>query len=393
MLNFLKDMGATDKNDQRIFGLDLIRAFAVLAVVFHHSFGFIRPPAWLAPWGAMGDMAVEWFFVLSGFLIGGSLLREVTADRFDSLSSVKRFLAKRWLRTLPLYYAFLIYSFVSCPKSAAMISQAISSLFLMQNFAWRMSGFYFQSWTLTILELFYLSFTVSLVFSSRWIKNKLLSFLFPLALFVIVPLLLRAIFTTLENPVDFDQILRRQVVFRLDAPVAGILMAVLHKECPAVWSRLYRYRWLSLFLLAGLIGYYLAGLPFLFQHHGLQIIFLPLVSMICALSLPFFHSWKESPFLWGKGVGFVSTLSYSIYLSHVWALAIGASLIIYFAIPPNAYFCIYAIFYAVVFAVAYLGYIIIERPFLKFRGKNRETVSPASASAALEVSPRLGELA
>jgi len=104
----------------------------------------------------------------------------------------------------------------------------------------------------------------------------------------------------------------------------------------------------------------------------LQIVFLPLVSTICALTLPFFHSWKQGPFLWGKGIGFVSTLSYSIYISHVLGLFLAAGLIARLAIPLNAYWTLYAIFYAVVLGMAGLSYLFIERPFIKFREKNRK---------------------
>jgi peptidoglycan/LPS O-acetylase OafA/YrhL len=68
---------------KRIFGLDLIRAIAVLSVVFAHSASLLSPfyrlpyVGWfLENCSALGLLGVELFFVLSGFLIGSILIRE-----------------------------------------------------------------------------------------------------------------------------------------------------------------------------------------------------------------------------------------------------------------------------------------------------------------------------
>ena len=61
----------------RIFGLDLLRAAAILSVLFAHLFAVLYPHVpWLGLLGHGGFFGVELFFVLSGFLIGQILIRE-----------------------------------------------------------------------------------------------------------------------------------------------------------------------------------------------------------------------------------------------------------------------------------------------------------------------------
>jgi peptidoglycan/LPS O-acetylase OafA/YrhL len=83
--------------------LDGLRALAVTAVAVSHW-----TPAFLVgvvPWGT----GVQLFFVLSGFLITGILLRSRPADAGVSmLRALGTFYARRFLRIFPLYYGVLV---------------------------------------------------------------------------------------------------------------------------------------------------------------------------------------------------------------------------------------------------------------------------------------------
>src|SRR5262245_16100295 len=93
----------------RVFGLDFLRALAILLVlVAHASFMFLPLTHRLEAWWMLGHLGVELFFVLSGFLIGSILARQAEEVQF----SVGRFWARRWLRTLPNYYLFLAINIV-----------------------------------------------------------------------------------------------------------------------------------------------------------------------------------------------------------------------------------------------------------------------------------------
>ena len=101
----------TNHNLARNFGLDAVRATAILLVLIAHGTQFIAStisgfglnPADLS-WPP-GFVGVELFFCLSGYLIGRILLE--IERRGASLGDVRRFLVRRWLRTLPLYFLVL----------------------------------------------------------------------------------------------------------------------------------------------------------------------------------------------------------------------------------------------------------------------------------------------
>src|ERR1700741_3248969 len=92
----------------RIFGLDILRTLAILLVVFSHALRFapVAPETHHLLELFMGYTGVELFFALSGFLIGGILLRE--NETAISAKSIGKFWFRRWMRTLPAYYLVLL---------------------------------------------------------------------------------------------------------------------------------------------------------------------------------------------------------------------------------------------------------------------------------------------
>ena len=77
-------------------GLDGVRAFSVVAVIFYHA-GF--------SWMHGGFFGVEVFFVVSGFLITSLLIEE--RDRADGVN-LRQFWVRRWRRLLPALFTMMI---------------------------------------------------------------------------------------------------------------------------------------------------------------------------------------------------------------------------------------------------------------------------------------------
>jgi len=107
----------------RNLGLDLIRAVAISLVLFAHSiqsviFGI-----------SIGVLGVEIFFVLSGYLIGQILIRDFSNNA--SISTLANFWLRRWFRTLPLYYAIILFKFIFIDHSLGY--KIFAFVFFLQN--------------------------------------------------------------------------------------------------------------------------------------------------------------------------------------------------------------------------------------------------------------------
>ncbi len=374
----------SSSDQKRIFGLDFARAIAILCVVFHHLFLFSKPPAWLFPFGYLGNLGVEVFFVLSGYLLGHTLLKAFRNHRFSTGKEVFTIFFNRWLRIMPAYYFFFVVTAVVFPPFYGQIPSNLKYLFFLQNFAWEMPNLYFQSWTLAILEFFHVFFILCLFFLYKLTNRSVLSFLISLSLFALIPLLLRVIYIPLLGAVDFEAIIRKIVIYRLDAPVAGVLMAVVHREFPKVWAWLLTHSWIVLSLFAAITAYHMTGYPLLYTNHWAEVLFYPIVCLSFSLILPFLSNWKAADSLWGRGISFLSKLSYSIYVSHVVAMALALYLL--FNVAPGTirnYAVLGPVFLAAVLLLAYLSLLLVESPFMKLRDKWQASLKqPATASPA-----------
>ena len=79
--------------------IDGLRAVAVIAVILFHL---------NANWLPGGFLGVDIFFVISGYLIGGILYRELSTGTF----SLKRFYLRRMRRILPAFFAVVIFTLI-----------------------------------------------------------------------------------------------------------------------------------------------------------------------------------------------------------------------------------------------------------------------------------------
>lgn len=146
--------------NKRILSLDGLRAIAILMVLVSHFWMYSVSHNGLNRLFQSGWMGVDLFFVLSGYLITGILLR--TRER---PTYFRTFYLRRTLRIFPPYYALLIVVFVALPlvhpinenlrKHGWMFWLYIGN-FLFAAHGWQTMRALNLTWSLAIEEQFYL---------------------------------------------------------------------------------------------------------------------------------------------------------------------------------------------------------------------------------------------
>src|SRR5215475_6175188 len=104
---------AKEIKSSRVVQLDWVRGLAILLVIDYHAIRFdsnnalARADAFIG--NRIGWMGVDLFFVLSGFLVGGLLIQEIT--RTGEIQA-GRFLLRRMLKIWPPYYFYILFQII-----------------------------------------------------------------------------------------------------------------------------------------------------------------------------------------------------------------------------------------------------------------------------------------
>ena len=238
--------------------LDGLRAFAVGAVLIHH---FFQPPRFGGVDFAL--LGVWLFFVLSGFLITGILLRsrdQIQARSYPASLALRQFYLRRVLRIFPLYY--LVLFGVAAFDLGDVRGTIFWHLTYMSNYLfstrqqWGQLTAHF--WSLSVEEQFYILWPTLILFAGERFLPKI----------IITAITIGPIFRAIAHLLDFNWIARLTVsLASLDALGIGAFLAYcLHhvSKKPGLLKALDRWiRWLGapglilLFCLQRLEAYHL----------------------------------------------------------------------------------------------------------------------------------------
>lgn len=148
----------------RNFGLDLLRSISIWLVLLQHlGINILK----LSPL-KIGGIGVEIFFVLSGFLIGRILFKELDKG-LGARRTLYNFWIRRWFRILPLYYGVLLLKLIAIDHSIGW--NILYYIFFLQNNFFGID-FYHVTWSLVIEEWFYLFVPVFLLLVKQLSKSK-----------------------------------------------------------------------------------------------------------------------------------------------------------------------------------------------------------------------------
>ena len=364
---------------KRIFGLDIMRAVAILLVVFSHTL-------WIVP-GAKGIISdllslagvvgVEIFFVLSGFLIGRIVFKLFIKDDF-SFNKIKYFWIRRWLRTLPNYYLILILNVLIVLYLENELPQNLwQYYFFLQNFAWEMPSFFIESWSLPIEEFAYIIGPILLYllfyFKVKTDKKKLFAIItICIILFFIITKIIYNMAISNSDMMFWNVNLKAITIYRIDAIYYGVLASYLAMINSKKWQKS---RWISFLIgvfIFGVLNFIIPTQRVFIETHPFfwNVLYLPINSIAIAFCLPLLASIKSAPRFILIPITYISVISYSMYLLHY---SIVLQLLKHF-IPSEGLakfdvFVYISVYIISTILLAYFLYRIYEKPMMDIRDK------------------------
>lgn len=291
-------------HERRNFGLDAMRATAIGLVLLSH---FVTDLDFLGYYG------VDLFFVLSGFLIGGILLKMLNTRGAFDFADLREFLKRRWYRTLPNYYLFLViylgFNAVFLYHAWPHFRQIATNAVFLQNFAWPNPNWLFgHSWSLCVEEWFYLLTATTLFLTTKLFPaspgGRTWAVGLTIAIFIMGPAGLRF---WIGDQFEFPQLV---VVFRLDAIMFGVFVALVRSRFPSVWNR--PFTLLATGAIAATLGVFLSSR----QSPTATALALTLLPLGFAGLLPAVFRIPVPDNFVARWVEAISTWSYSMYLCH-----------------------------------------------------------------------------
>ena len=360
---FLNSFIPSDKN--RIEGLDLLRSIAIVFVVFYHAWAFLSP--YFANVGQLfflGFWGVEFFFVLSGFLVGGIFIRTYKASEVLNVSVLLDFWKRRWKRTIPIYIVVLLTSYLYLNFVYRInIDFPFRYFFFSQNLWYLHPRFFPEAWSLAVEEWFYI--LLPLIFLSFGLLFKKKSDRSIISILVLSILLLSSIRLVWVGEafdlVYWDNYLRKIVLCRLDAILYGVLMYQLFEVYKKLFEK-YRYVMFMIGVLGVVCSYYFFHQK-TFNNYN-HVFFLSSTSVSISLCLPFFYFFKFRLEFFKILITLIAVSSYSMYLIHYTLLFrfLNTSLVTKDLIHAFGVFIFYLM---LVLFVSLMVYRFVERPLTK----------------------------
>ncbi|HEJ2468553.1 TPA: acyltransferase [Vibrio cholerae] len=300
---------------RRVESLDILRAFAALSVFFYHIDVVGNNP--FSGFLNFGGIGVDLFFVLSGFFIGLSVIRQKEW-------CLRNFCRRRFLRIAPAYYVsiLLMIAFVTPPylNSAVGFFDIFSHVTFLHSLNYSTHGSLNGSyWSLGIEVYFYIIMALSapLIRNKAWIVKVLF-------VWIALAWLWRYCVSTLSIEPIYKFIWSSQLPGMLDQFAFGIIIAWIlnnNKLKQAIEKKI-------TFFLAGPLCFFCLVIYLPMQGDsmywsdwkilvfGKAMLGFSFAVLIIAF-ISFSHMDKLNRIAYYTGVPFIGKVSYSLYLYHL----------------------------------------------------------------------------
>ncbi|CAN5606854.1 hypothetical protein BH24ACT5_BH24ACT5_01940 [soil metagenome] len=348
------------RSTSRFSALDGFRAISVVAVIWHHVAGYRGSGI-----GARGDLGVNFFFVISGFLITTLLLRERESTGRISL---RNFVVRRTLRIFPLYYVVLL-AYIALVMLTTRATPAGRSFldnlpaFLTYTSNWfveldsnQSTTFYF-AWSLATEEQFYLFWPPLLAAVLAVIPSR------PLAPILAVTGLLAIDLVATHG--DHGGGFAWTVLASLATPIllgAGAAILAHHPPSYRILARLFAHPAANVVALTVTVALLQAGAA----GDVIAVCFVIVVLSSCINENTLLH-----PVLKWRPLAFIGTISYGIYLMHMLAANVVRKIL-----GRDLGLDVFALTVPVVVGAAALSNHYLEQPIRRLKGRF-EVATPA----------------
>ncbi len=376
------------KNPDEIQGFNGIRGIAYYMVIYAHLYrpyrqnGFENSNVYLENFLNNGSLCMDAFFVLSGFLIGGQLVRE---SLYSGKINYRNFLIKRIFRIFPPYYIFIfvqlfitiqLLKLTDAPeihmKAYEFLSKMKWDLLYMTDY---FPGTILHGWSLSVEEKFYLLLPILLfIFNHFTNKNLLLFFLSFLFLLPCCIRLYQYVYV-FSGKLDFNTYIHAFYYpfhSRMDSLFLGVFLASVFTYYPEMIKK---YLSSKISSVVSFIAFFTLLLIMFFTNEDTPGIFTSVFRFtIASLAWSAFmlkcldtNSFISKIFSLGIFIP-VAKLSYCAYIIHMILLGylsyhfigtgkIDLRMILVWTLPLGT----------IILSVAYIYYLLTERPFIYFR--------------------------
>jgi peptidoglycan/LPS O-acetylase OafA/YrhL len=355
----------------RVYGLDTLRALAIVLVTLHHYVLFVTGDATTLGWiGEIGWTGVDLFFALSGYLIGNQIF---AALRSEEGFSLKNFYARRLLRTLPNFYVVLaLYYLWPWFRGSAELIPLWKFLTFTQNYHLQPGTAFSHGWSLSIEEQFYMLLPAAALLWAA-LGRSLRAAWCAIALVFATGMLVRG-YVWLDavdgNPygrLNYYKYIYYSTFCRFDELVAGVALALLKNHHPDAWRRVTAHG--NLMLAGGCAMTGLAFWLFLRDRYGFgETVFgYPLLALgfsmliVAALSPVSLLRTTRVP-----GAASLALWSYAIYLTHKQVCILAGKQLRALGYSPESPLAM-ALLLALSVLAGWLLYKLVETPFMALR--------------------------
>jgi peptidoglycan/LPS O-acetylase OafA/YrhL len=351
----------------RRVGLDLMRVAASLTIITYHGVLPASRVVWIPGLGWLaeriqthGYLAVDIFFVLSGWLLTSQALAAARLQAGSRLEFAWRFWTRRWFRILPTYWFILGVLLLTGRWTLGEFAR--HSVFLQTVLPPNLLPI---TWSLVAEECFYIALPL-VVLLARHVTSPWI-WLGSAGLGLVVPTVVRAVYVA-DRP-WVDTVVQPEA--RFEGLVIGATLAAIATARPTWYGKVDRVR--RPLALGGLItASVIVGLAgrddWWFQVPGLVVFSIAISAIVPYLAASRPAAWVPAPVI--VGLTWLSDLTYPLYLVHPFVLrtppATSTSGVLHDVLGP-----------VVLLVVAAALHLAIERPFLSLRERVVVRKNPA----------------